>query len=1522
MNLSWSDIRALEGSQSKGFEELCSQLARRETPTGAEFCRKGNPDAGVECYCLLEDGQQEWGWQSKFFLKALDDSQWNQLDRSVKAVLKAHPKLVRYFVCVPRNRSDSRRQGVKTEMQRWEDRVAKWEGWARCQEMEVEFVWWGSSELVDRLSLAGQAGRLWFWFGGTGHLTGEWFEKEHQRAVDVAGPRYTPEVHVDVPLVEDFRLFGRTESAVVAVRRLAKKIKQRPMWRLGGGVGEDMFDNMPEVRVEETVSAIVAALSGMRCPPNEKWQLLNVKSLVEDALGRVEACKAALATATDDYEQGGAAEDTEPGRRTSPYRDATYQADALYSALWSVDNMVRQLEQVVNSDVMIVTGDAGTGKTHLLCDMAGKRLEKNQPTVILMGHQFTTTDHPWTQARDQLDLGDLTMEQFVGALEAAAQATECRALFMIDAINEGEGNRIWPAHLADFLAKLSASPWIGVVLSVRTTHIDHTVPPEVRESAYEVTQRGFADNTYAAVRRFCEHYGLDFPTTPLLQPEFDNPLFLKTLCQGLQDSGRRTIPVGSEGIIKVFDRYLATIDKNLTKQLDYDPQGAVVVKALNAVAAQLAQRRTRWLPRSQIQSLVNPLAPGTGYSRSLYRGLVDNGLFIEVPNASREEDWLVQFGYEWFGDYLIAGHLIDSYGDAMGIASALMEDDTASPQGAWLPWNTPLEALSVLLPERLGTELPELLVNGNWAPHVRRSFLKGLPWRDPTTIGTVCRDLIENLVVNAERFDIEPIFDALVTCALVPDHPVGAGFLDEQLRRFEMPHRDAVWSRYLHFAYSRGGPVDRLLDWAEQDPAYTSAPNRAASAACATVLAWFLTASHRFVRDRATKGLVAVLGDDVGLTCELVRRFEDVDDLYVRERVMAAAYGVAMRTNDGQALAPLAELVYALVFAHGEPPTHILLRDYARGMIERAHHLGAEFTFDATLIDPPHSSTWPRIPETTELDQFDLLAKHHGRELNNAERAQMQLHSSVMNWDFARYIIGTNATSESTRWLSLPNTDPLWQSGEELAAAFRCSLTTPLRSVFDELWGGTHTVERPISLVFVNSESESEPDNTREWLPPLRVEEQYLDPQLEERFIAMLNKQQEATYQEIKAARDTKEPGLSLDIIQRYVLWRVFDLGWTLERFGDLDSQIARFPSRDTHKPERIGKKYQWIAYHEILAHISDRYQYRVSYDDGGPQNAYRGTWQLSVRDIDPSIVLTGASPDRQPPDHSSKWWSHETPIASIHDIDHKQWLECESDIPNCEQQLRFAHPQDGSVWIKLHGMDIWRSPTPPDQDRHETERREIWLGASGYLIDASAVNEFIAWSKTVNFWNRWMTEPPIAHELFFGELGWSFAFEALVGKSLERQQPEPPSGVPCPTPLHVTALEYTAEGRGYDCSIVDGYNLYRPSPHLINTMNLSWTGNGADFVDSQGALAAFDPSAHDPTSSTALLVREDSLRQFLNDTESALVWSIIGEKQAIGPGRWGEAWAGFLKLTGACAYKPAGPNGYLNSNLEIVNHA
>src|SRR5262245_59863974 len=96
------------------------------------------------------------------------------------------------------------------------------------------------------------------------------------------------------------------------------------------------------------------------------------------------------------------------------------------------------------------------------------------------------------------------------------------------------------------------------------------------------------------------------------------------------------------------------------------------------------------------------------------------------------------------------------------------------------------------------------------------------------------------------------------TVAMLPEHPFNANILDQWLLKHPMPERDAWWSKYLHHAWGSHGAVDRLVDWASSVTSGAALDYETVDL-CTTALAWMLTTSNRFLRDRATKALVSLL---------------------------------------------------------------------------------------------------------------------------------------------------------------------------------------------------------------------------------------------------------------------------------------------------------------------------------------------------------------------------------------------------------------------------------------------------------------------------------------------------------------------------------------------------------------------------------------------------------------------------------------------------------------------------------------
>src|SRR5258708_7634367 len=230
---------------------------------------------------------------------------------------------------------------------------------------------------------------------------------------------------------------------------------------------------------------------------------------------------------------------------------------------------------------------------------------------------------------------------------------------MVDAINEGNGRTIWPNHLAGFLAHCERSPWIGVILSVRSSY-EVIITEEIRERAAVIRHDGFADRAYDAAKTFFLHYGLELPSAPLLVPEFHNPLFLKTLCKGLQASGEHRMPRGAQGISRVFTLYLDAINKHLSSILDFDRQESLVWKALKEFAAALSAAKQRWLSVEDGKRIIDAFLPDRSCNKSLYHALISEGILMtDMGVYGLPVSEIVMISYERLADHLVGQSLLE-----------------------------------------------------------------------------------------------------------------------------------------------------------------------------------------------------------------------------------------------------------------------------------------------------------------------------------------------------------------------------------------------------------------------------------------------------------------------------------------------------------------------------------------------------------------------------------------------------------------------------------------------------------------------------------------------------------------------------------------------------------------------------------------------------------------------------------------------------------------------------------------------
>ena len=1417
--LGWDKLRS-DVDKRGSFEELCCQLARHEkVPPNSTFRRLAPPDAGVECYWTLQDGS-EWGWQAKYFLESPSAAGWAQIDESVKKALKARPRLTKYFVCLPVDRSDGKREGQTSFLCRWEQHVEKWQ-----RDKNIEFEYWGSSEIEDRLSRDEHRGRHKYFFDKE-FLSSAWFEKHIDDAVSNAGLRYHPELNVELPIAKIFDALGRTQRFYSELGRISKEIIKDTNYAVPRSTIREAESEFNELN--STINVITGIL---RRASESEQKPIDFSKIHEFSEKAEETIHEIIAKLEGPHKERG-----------NDFGNKIYHLRRLEEHLSKLKKCAkRDFCLVANTGALLIRGDAGVGKTHLLCDVAKHRCELGHPGILLHGGHFIG-GNPKETIMKELELGG-TFDDLLAALNIAGQANGSKSLIMIDALNEGDGHRIWPGYLHGILNAISKYKWVGIAISVRSIYESAVIPVELgSEKLSRITHRGFEGKIDDAIKMFFDNNGIERPSIPLLAPEFYNPQFLIILCSGLQNMNMTRIPNDLQGLTSVYGFFIDSIDKKLSQSnmLDYSEHEEITRRAVDVLAENMASKNSRFLEYQEADRCLNEIHPTTGHSRSLIRNLISEGLLSEermspVSNISKH---VVQFTYERLADHMIVQNQLKNKSEKdlltlFGTNGDFEEHFSAGGQHRGM-----LDALSVQIPEKFKKELIEIEPRLAGSDIALRSFLDSLVWRRPDSITGSSLSLIEKHMLR-KKYCLGMLFKVLLTISADPSNPLNGDYLHGYLFKLEMNDRDSSWSIFLHQDYSANGSiVKRHIDWAWHANKASLRPKSIYLTSLA--LAWFLTSSNRSIRDKATKALVSLWSARMDILVGVLQKFDGCNDPYVVERLFCAAYGCAMRSDDIDQLKELAQYTYSVIFKDGKPPPNILLRDYARRIVECALHKEIDLDIEPDKLSPPYSSDWiESFPSETEIDELEQTYSETG------STGALQIFRSLGRMgDFYRYIIGGN--SKSFQWSSirlLPNRLPRMQ----LLDQFDKNLKNNQLPYWQNYLAGTSTKEELRQRL-----NKSQRD----------ILDRHVSPCVE-----------------LLSEQNRRDIVPDLHEFARWIVKKVFALGWFEERFEMHDrgsSQYRLYRSRNPN--ERIGKKYQWIAYYELLARVSDNFEFF----DGSGLNAlgiYDGPWQLfHLRNIDPSLLPAEAT--KNSPDSNHAYRGDE----SFYDawdspIDDVQWLKNTQDLPNPKSLIEI-NQDDGSEWLALGGDITLEQPVPVDQEPYELPRRSIFFLLESCLTRKTNINKLYNWSKELSSNRGEFPEPPSFDNLFLGELYW----DIVVGQPAHFEPSYIESHV-LPYNLPVRSITSTymhaSQASGYDHSS-DGETMWRlPNKLLVEKMNLKNKEDGT-FVNLQGEIVAYDPSVLGQDASV-LLVRKEEFNRFLLENNYRIVWRLIGRKTIIG---------------------------------------
>lgn len=976
------------------------------------------------------------------------------------------------------------------------------------------------------------------------------------------------------------------------------------------------------------------------------------------------------------------------------------------------------------------------------------------------------------------------------------------------------------------------------MLSIRSSYEELLTPKELipHDVAIKIRHAGFEGVEYQAATIFFSQYDIEQPSIPLLHPEFSSPLFLRLFCDGLHRSGQKRIPKGYGGITSIIDFFLSSVDDKLSHPsfFDYQPASSkkLVKKVINALIQDKLQNNLSSIPYESAVDIANNIVSKFSNKKNFIDALISEGVLSK--NLSREEE-IIYFAYERFEDHFTADYLLEKYLDKNHPEGAFQGDGVlARYVHQAYQYQGIVEAWSIQLPEKIDKELYELVSNEKKSDlPIIEAFIKSLIWRKPNTIKEKVIAYVNQQVLRYEHtFDL--FFQMVYSVSSDPEHFFNANYLHCYLMPFSLADRDAFWTTYLHDKNDDGSAMQRLIDWAYQDgnKNYLSTESRLLAG---KALAWLLTSTNIGLRDSATKALVCVLENNIPVITQLLTDFDNVNDPYVYERVLAAAYGAVLRSGHFNGLAELSDFILKSIFLEKEEVyPNVLVRDYARNIIEYALYQQV-FTLDnPQIIRPPYKSRFPdSFPSNAEID---------------ANRR--------------------DSFSNSKYW------------GQDAI----------LRSMVTEYGRGTGCYGDFGRYTFQSA--------LHDW-------EYKFNPNDLSNYACQL-------------------------IFEKY--------SYDIEKHGEFDIDVSKDDFR-THKKEkeRIGKKYQWIAFYEVLARVADNYQMKDTSTGWGENQKYtwyQGTWELFIRNIDPTLIYR--SKDNPPFNSNESWWNKVVEYNDWHD---KDWLISSENLPNPKEIIELKDTQ-GNEWLVLETYPTWDEPIPVGYEQYEHPHKQLWYQIRSYFVQEEQSDSLITWAKQQHFMGKWFPESSVRYQVFSREYYWSPAhhfFDNLyyshdqwedvhekdgskqIRNEFSDKLPEIAIGTDVEGKLYVHFYptsrlsqedgyekdeneqidnpvdnEVITETVGKVIATAERYiwesgSDYReqssylaPRQYMYEKMQLQYSKNIGEWLNAQDEVVCFDPSVYQK-GCFLLLIRKDVLFKFLKENNLKIFWTCLGEKQISG---------------------------------------
>lgn len=1062
-------------------------------------------------------------------------------------------------------------------------------------------------------------------------------------------------------------------------------------------------------------------------------------------------------------------------------------------------------QDLIKNKVLVVSGEAGVGKSQLFSYAAKSLVEDGKEVVLLLGGSYISEQQISLQTADILNLG-LSFDELLYKLEGAAMKNNCFSYIFIDAINESVHRNIWHTGLTTVLQQISHFPHIKLALSVRAGYeklvFNDSINSQLENGQIlRLRHRGFAEESVNATKTFLDFYGIPFLPSYYLQSDMRNPLFLKLFC--------KTYSGENYDIYSLFEKLIETAEQEALVNCEIKDSLQIVEKLLYDIANVFIKTNSRIISQTDLLSLPFWDVYGlTDKKMPLVASLCKSGLLLSYIYDGNEH---FQLGYNLLDDFICAKTIIKQYTSEKEIQKYLCDNVLEISEGNINNHSTIDTSVIVLSLwfERHNKDLVNGIIqsikNEIDLEDFSKRYLMSFIWRKTTTVN---KEAFLSFI-RSQPVIPEDVFRVLIENASKERHPLNALFLHDILINKALSARDAIWTTCIN---DMANDEERLFQLLLHFDAGNTLDglSKGNTELLLILFVWLFTSSNRFLRDKASKAVIELLKVNFDLCLPLLKRFEVVNDPYVIQRLYGVIFGACTKCQNLEydEYKELVKYVYENIFMQEKVYPDILLRDYAKLIIEKfVFDYPEKSAFvDIKIITPPYKSD--PIPMVEKKEYYEKDAPNHGYNRIDFSMTMNIPETPGMYGDFGRYI-----------------------------------------------------------------------------------------------FQAALSR-----FQDVDLAN-----------VYHYAMHFIkATLGYTEEALGQYDSRprYGYISRHQTKKIERIGKKYQWIAMHNILARISDHHMLKEWEEE---PHVYEGAWEPYVRDFDPTLNRSIMNVYDVPKLKTADFDFRFLPIESTPSEKTIQDWKNETIPFFSSLQSYLCIKDDHDIeWCALYYNKELRNKGYNYNDISNgigNGSQSMWLIAEAFFVkrsDFQLINEYFS-SSNANV--EQLPQPSEVYQLFNREYSWSQGYNSILknpwveyelesdeyrtetvtyefpdyehiiyGEDGEVSVPMIKKEFQKKIPIDskfikiAPACSYFLWEEEYDASQEETTSFYMPCYDLIKAMSLRQKESDGFFYSPNGELVCFDYRLIGDHN--CFLIRMDFLKDFLEKEKLQICWKCIGEKQ------------------------------------------